>query len=678
MHSRFLPTAWLLAFLLALNGCRTSTDVAFKPATTVNRGHLVKDIEYPDVAIPAEGDLNSNALIPPPTVRHFDQLEFIDLSLEEAVQLALANSEVIRQVGGRIIAAPGSASTVYDPSIVDTDPRVGVEAALAAFDAQFFTNMGVLEQNRELNSLNPLNQFRDEAFKRFQSGVSKVTATGTQFSFDNETLRTYTDSPFSRVPTTYDTLFSAKVRQPLLQGAGLDFNRIAGPLALPGNYRGVLLGRINTDIALTDFQLNVRNLMRDVERVYWELYFSYRDLDAKTQGRQYALEAWELERERVEARLRPPDQEAFVREQYYAAQAAVENALSGGAGSLGVFGAERELRSLLGLPASDGRLLRPSTPPSTADLQFDWEESLGLSLMRREELRRQRWRVKQRELELVASRNFRLPQLDAIGQYQWRGYGNDLWSGEEGALKEVFTGDLQGWGVGVEMRTPIGQRAGNVAVRNAQLLLRREETLLREQERQIALELRGAFTELDRAYVVTRSNYNRHVAAQIQLTAERKRNSVGETRLDLVLQAQRNAVVAEIAFHRALVDYNLAVSQMNLSRGTLLESMQVYLTEGPVSPTSYQSAVREARRFARRSTPLRQVFTADQITGGIVPQDMGGSTPQFAVPKPDDVPDAASPSDRNPDGTSPRGPIERLPVPPPEPKDGMLESQAKS
>lgn len=668
MHSRFLPTAWLLGFALVSLGCRTSTDVAFKSASPVSRGQLVKNIEYPDVAIPADSDFESNALLPPPTVRRFDELEFVDLSLEEAVQLALTNSEVIRQVGGRIIAAPGTTSTVLDPSIVDTDPRVGVEAALAAFDAQFFTNMGVLEQNRELNNQNPLNQFRDEAFKRFQMGASKITATGTQFSFDNETLRTYTDAFFTRVPTTYDTVFSAKMRQPLLQGAGLEFNRIAGPLATPGAYRGVLLGRINTDIALTDFQLNVRNLMRDVERVYWELYFSYRDVDAKSQGRQYALEAWELERERVEARLRPPDQEAFVREQYYAAQAAVENALSGGNGTLGVFGAERELRSLLGLAASDGRLLRPSTPPSTADLQFDWEESLGLSLMRREELRRQRWRVKQRELELVASRNFRLPKLDAIGQYQWRGYGDDLWSGQEGALKEVFTGDLQGWGVGIEMATPIGQRAGNAAVRNAQLLLRREEVILREQERQIALELRGAFTELDRAYVVTRSNYNRHVAAQIQLAAERKRNSVGETRLDLVLQAQRNAVVAEIAFHRALVDYNLAVSQMNLSRGTLLESMQVYLAEGPVTPTTYQSAVREARRFANRSTPLRSVFTMDPITGGVVPQDMGGLNPQFNTPVPDDVPDGGEPEE-----PVERLPVERLPVPPPEPT-GMLES----
>jgi outer membrane protein TolC len=678
MLSRFLPTAWLLVLALALNGCRTSTDVAFTPATTVSRGQLVKNIEYPDVAVPAESDFHANALIPPPTVRHFDQLEFVDLSLEEAVQLALTNSDVIRQVGGRIIAAPGSSSTVFDPSIVDTDPRVGVEAALSAFDAQIFTNMGVLEQSRELNSLNPLNQFRDEAFKRFQMGVSKITATGTQFSFDNETLRTFSDSPFSRVSTTYDTLFSAKMRQPLLQGAGLDFNRIAGPLANPGAYRGVLLGRINTDIALTDFQLNVRNLMRDVERVYWELYFSYRDLDARTQFRQYALEAWDLERTRVETGFSPPDQEAFVREQYYAAQAAIENALSGGGGSLGVFGAERELRSLLGLPASDGRLLRPSTPPSTADLRFDWEESLGLSLMRREELRRQRWRVKQRELELVASRNFRLPKLDAVGQYQWRGYGNDLWSGEEGALKEVFTGDLQGWGVGLEMSTPIGQRAGNAAVRNAQLLLRREETLLREQERQIALELRGAFTELDRAYVVTRSNYNRHVAAQIQLAAERIRfeNPEGATtRLDLVLQSQRNAVTAEIAFHRALVDYNLAVSQMNLSRGTLLESMQVYMAEGPVTPTTYHSAVREARRFASRSTPLRSLFTMDPITGGIVPQDMGGMIPQLnaPTPKPDDVPDGASPSDRSPDGGSPSGPVERLPVPPRE-QDEMLES----
>jgi len=657
----------LLACLLALFGCRASPEIAFDPSTVCCH-EWIKEIEYPDVYAAADPCAEQTPLIPPPTVRRFEELEYVSLTLEEAVQLALTNSEVIRHIGGRIVAAPGTATTVFDPSIIETDPRVGVEAALSAFDAQFYTSLGFQQQEREqnINSQNAATysdfRWRQEEYARFRMGVGKVTAAGTEFSFDNETLQIGSNAPFWRVPNYYDTTFSASMRHRLLQGGGLEFNRIAGPSATPGNYRGVLIARLNTDLALSEFEMSVRNLLRDVERAYWELYFAYRDLDAKMEGRGYALEAWELEKRRVEADLRPPDQEAFVREQYYGAQAAVENALSGINAAPGVLGAEQQLRSLLGLPASDGRILRPSTPPLTADLQFDWEESLGLSLMRRVELRRQRWKVKQRELELIASRNFRLPRLDAVAQYQWRGMGDELFSGHDflgysdGALAEVFNGDLQGWTLGFEFTEPIGRRAGHAAVRNAELLLRREEAILREQERQISLELRSAFTELDRAYAVTRSNYNRHVAAQIQLAAERKRNSVGETRLDLVLQAQRNAVVAEVAFHRALVDYNLAVSQMNLVRGVLLDSLQVYLTEGPVSCDSYESAVREARRFARRCIPPRAVVPFP-VSAGPYPQSLGEQP--MATAGRESV-DRAGPA---PSG----GPAEILPTPSSEP-----------
>ena len=114
-----------------------------------------------------------------------------------------------------------------------------------------------------------------------------------------------------------------------MQGGGVDFNRIAGPNATVGNYNGVLIARINTDVTLADFEANVRNLLTDVEKTYWELYFAYRDLDAKMEGRRLARESWELEKRRADAGIRTADQEAFAREQFYAAQAAVENALSG-------------------------------------------------------------------------------------------------------------------------------------------------------------------------------------------------------------------------------------------------------------------------------------------------------------------------------------------------------------
>ncbi len=619
----------IIGCLLAVVGCRSSSEITFSDSLVPYRS-LVEQIEYSDVESDRDVWAREPAMPPPPTARNLEEIEYEPISLDEAVQLALSHSEVIRSVGARAYVSQAT-PTIYDPAILKTNPQIGPEAALAAFDAEFFTNLTVQRQERLINNQFFAGGLRDALIANegnFSAGLRKVAATGTQFTVENLTNYSRNNAPANLFTSAYDTDFSLGFRHPLLRGGGIEFNRIAGPGAIPGTYRGVMIASINADIALSDFEAAIRDLMRDVERNYWELYFAYRNLDTSRDFRQYAVESWELEKRRVEAQMRPPDQEAFAREQFYQAQTAVENALSGTATAPGVLTAERNLRTLLGLTASDGRLLRPSTPPLMADLQYDWQESLQYSLVRRVELRSQRQRVRQRELELVASRNFRLPQVDFVGRYTRRGFGDNL-MGDNSAYRSMLSWDLEGWVAGVEMRAPLGQRQGHAAVRNAELQLRRERAVLDEQERHVTMELRGAFTELDRAYAVTRSNYNRHIAAQVQLEAERERNAVGATRLDLVLEAQRRAVLAETQFHRSVVDYNLAVSQLNLVRGTLLDSLHVSLSEEPWSALADATALSESRRFA---TPRRPQTPAARPSEEAAPLSDEGDDPGDALP----------------------------------------------
>jgi hypothetical protein len=229
--------------------------------------------------------------------------------------------------------------------------------------------------------------------------------------------------------------------------------------------------------------------------------------------------------------------------------------------------------------------------------------------------------VKQRELELTAARSFQRMKLDLTGQYHWNGFGDKLFGRSESAFEDLFRGDLQGWFIGLELNTPIGNRIGHTAARHAELNLIREKAILEEQERQISHELRAAFTEKDRAYAVSRSTYNRRIAALIQLNAERARNSVGGTRLDLVLDAQGRAVEAEVAFYRAIVDYNLAIYEVHLARGTLLDSLDIYLAEGPWSAEAHRSAARQSRRFRSPLIDYRLRRLPHPISQGVFMQD---------------------------------------------------------
>ena len=80
----------------------------------------------------------------PPLTINTAAPKYLDLTLEEAVRLGLQNSQVIRRLGVSVLDSPARTPTRFDPAIQEMNPGpgvsdlrdIGVEAALAAFDAQ--------------------------------------------------------------------------------------------------------------------------------------------------------------------------------------------------------------------------------------------------------------------------------------------------------------------------------------------------------------------------------------------------------------------------------------------------------------------------------------------------------------------------------------------------------------
>jgi hypothetical protein len=251
----------------------------------------------------------------------------------------------------------------------------------------------------------------------------------------------------------------------------------------------------------------------------------------------------------------------------------------------GVYVAERRLRLLLGLPLTDDRLIRPNQEPSLAKVIFDWDSVVTESLTRRVELRRQRLTVRRREMELVASRNFLKPKLDAVGRYRYRGLGHDLLDPaggpfEDNAYATLTSGNYQEWMLGFEFALPVGFREGHAAVRNAQLALARECAVLKEQERQVLHDLSNAITDMERAYKVAQVNLNRQQAALQRLRVlDEKAKQGNVTFVNLTLDAQQRLASAESDFFRALVEYALAVKNVHIEKGTWKTYHQVFLAE---------------------------------------------------------------------------------------------------
>lgn len=552
-----------------------------------------------------------------PRVIHDErQVRYWDLTLQQALELALATSDVIHELGGRVIQAPTQTPTVYDPAIAESNGQFGVEAALSAFDAQFSTALFFNKNDRPINVPGPggLPIAFVQDLGVFQAELSKATAVGGQLFLRNNT--TFDDSntagePFNQAFTSsWDNNIEAEFRQPLLQGAGLEVNRIAGPNATPGFFfgNGVVLARLNTDIAADEFEARVTDLVSDVEDAYWELGFAYAQLDAQRTARDGALESWRRIKALMDVGQRGGEleNESQARAQYYQFESQVQDALSGRAIGGGVYSNERRLRRLMGVSANDGRLIRPVQRPVRAKVIFDWNDILSQAMIYRVELHRQRTQIRRREMEMIAARNFLLPRLDAVGTYRYLGLGDDyMGSGPPGtgsfgsAWENTFSGDFQEWQLGAQLTVPIGFRRALANMRNAQLNLARERAILAEQEQQIQHELSSAIGELDRAFVLTQTNLDRTLATRTQVQAVTDAFEVGRVTFDVVVQARAAEVDAATAYYRSVVDYMLSIKETHFQKGTLLEYDGVTLGEGPWPRRAYVQA-RQLRRHPRQ------------------------------------------------------------------------------
>jgi outer membrane protein TolC len=634
------------------SGCHHK-NVRFSPKSCETKESYFRpgglEIEYPDVATQCSAQSSAARMaITPLTLDDPSQLPTFDLSLPEAIGLAVGHSPTLRSLGANVVQTNGlpTLQTVFDPALAYANPLNGVEAALSDFDAQYTGQLFWQKNDQPVNQrLDPLlGQFNPRVFQQnlgnFRTEVAKTTATGARFAMRHSVLYDRNNRPTRQFESDYTGFFEAEYRQPLLQGAGTLYNRIAGPNSQVGQYNGVLIARINSDVALTDFEAAVVRLVSDVEQSYWNLYFSYRNLDALLRGRESALQTYQYQEVRLKVGAGRSDEEAQAQSQFFQFQSQVENAL---AGQSGLYVAEQNLRYMLGLPASDGRLIRPTSDPMTVRVSFDWDSALQQSLERRVEIRRQQWNLKRRELELCAAKLNRKPRLDYLGLYRWRGLGDHLVGSEvngeplDNLYGSISDGNYQEWQSGVELSFPVGLRRASVAISHAQLQLAREKALLNEIELRISHDLSNATRELARTLQQMQTNLNRWNADLRQVDVLRQRYRNGADNIAFLLQAQRLVVNSQSDYFRSVVEYNLAMRNFHQQKGSLLAYNQVYLTEGPWANGAAGDAYDRGRFFTPHPFPNKVIVPRPVSAGTFDPSatmsTQGDGVNTFGIPE---------------------------------------------
>ena len=468
------------------------------------------------------------------------------MSLGECIRRALANNYGIRFEG-------------YFPAIEVT--RI-VESE-ARFDPQVFFNFTEDKQDRPSSVPQLQGTFLET--RSFNGGLRTLLPTGMQVEGRYSFVRSESDLAFQTINPSYTSNYALQLRQPMLRGFGLDFNRSQ-----------INVARNNHKISMERFSRQVQEILLEVERRYWELVQARREVPVQAE----LLAQSEQTLEVVEARLHL-DTIPAATAQTRARVARLE-------GDFVVIkarlrDAEDRLKSILNDPElnlADDVEIVPTDDPSAGPIgagPTDVLAAVQSALEYRTELREARLAVANTGIGVGVAKNQALPQLDVSFQVNYSGLGADA----DAAWDQLHGSDFIDYVVMVEVEWPIGNRGPRAALRRARLEQSQSLMAVKRVTEEVIVDVDLTAREVQTSYDQIEPSVTQALASADQIwVLNLRQERMDQTTLNTSFAAEENLAVARRSLLRALVGYNVAIVNLERAKGTLLEYNNVVLSDG--------------------------------------------------------------------------------------------------
>lgn len=521
---------------------------------------------------------------PPPTVSQHEELPARNISLDEAIRTALANSEVVRVLNG--VSAASSGRTIYDVTIANT----AIDDANAAFDPTLRANNTFNRIDRPSNSNGTAIIGAQGDNYSLDFGVSKKTHSGGTLNLGvNSSQFMQAQDPFifpnpaflnPRTTSSADFSFT----QPLLRGLGRATNTAP-----------IVLARIETERSYFQLKSSVQDLVRGVIEGYWGVVFARTDVWARRQQEKQSKGALDLAEARLRAGLVDLGDVAQARLAYHNFRGSLITA------EASLLQREAALRNVLGFPPYDPEQLVPVTPPQLERIVPDWTELLTLAQERRPDLIELKLVLEADEQRLVQARNQALPQVDAVALYRWNGLEGEV---PAGVTLSSRPGQFTDWTLAVNFSVPLGLRQSRANLRRQELVISRDLANLDQGVHAASHTIAANLRNLSQFYEQYDAFRAAREASDTNLKRQYAEYRFGRTILLNLLQAITdwgNAVSAEA---QALLQYNTELANLEQQTGTILETHGVRFYE---------------ERFAAIS-PLGRLFPDQCYPGTTTPE----------------------------------------------------------
>ena len=313
-----LARAFCLAAIAACSGCWPWNDSGdhFAIVDTEPYTAAAARIQLASAEEPA-----GPAVLEPRRILRPQDTKVWPVTLAELQHIALSNVAVIRDrnqflsPSNPVLSNPDAAPSAFDPAIQEFGGPYGgrgVEAALADFDTMFTTGIlwgreEQLQNNRFLSGGLPPGATLTEESAIFSARFEKYLWNGAMVAVGHDWDYNLNNVPTRLFGSSYAGGVRAEFRQPLLAGAGREFNEIAGPFSrnLRGGTlgQGVVIARLNTRMSHSEFEARIQALLKQVEDMYWDLAFAHQAYESQVVARDTAKQVWDQVRGRLNAGL---------------------------------------------------------------------------------------------------------------------------------------------------------------------------------------------------------------------------------------------------------------------------------------------------------------------------------------------------------------------------------------
>jgi outer membrane protein TolC len=569
----------ILLTLCAVSGCDTTAQEICRDILPPEQ----RTIDYRDPAQLPPSQIPN--ILPPRTVTDpRPRTPEWQMSLNEAIRIALENAKVVRVLTGT--TAVSSGQTIYDAAITNTT----IDQAQATFDpvaawnntwsrtntpvGEFFTPGGAVLSgvNGTTGSVTPgspastlssiITSTPTDSYVS-DASLSKSNVLGGKWSLDwtSNPTRIAAPGPFPLNPQSTNAV-TLSYTQPLLQGAGFKVNMAP-----------ILITRLNTEQSFFQYKDSTEELVRSVIAGYWNLVQARIVAWAAKIQVEQSGEAFRRAEAQLKTGLAALSDVAQARVTYTQFKAALV------ADEANVLTQEGALRNLLGLAPNDDRKIVPVSAPTSQRLRPEWDPLIQLAVQRRPDIVELKIITEADQQRLIIAEDQTLPKLNAVAAYTWNGLEGEL---PNGATVSTAPGQFTTWSVGVNFSVPLGLRQGRAQVRQQKLIIARDRANEQQGVHAAFHQLAGTVRDLDSAYEQylafkeTRDAATINLRTQFDLFKQGGPKSVIYLNVLQALNDWGNAVSSEA---QQLLAYNIALATLERQTGTILETHGLVFVE---------------------------------------------------------------------------------------------------